>query len=44
MNSIPLDYSLDFYGAPVLEPSAWALLGLGGTAALVLWSKARRQR
>jgi hypothetical protein len=31
-----LDYSLDFYGAPVPEPSTWALLGLGGAAALLL--------
>ena len=37
-----LDYSLDFYGAPVPEPSTWALLGLGGTAALLLRRKARR--
>ena len=39
-----LDYSLDFYGAPVPEPSTWALLGLGGAAALLLRRKARRHR
>ena len=39
-----LDYSLDFYGAAVPEPSTWALLGLGGAAALLLRRKARRQR
>jgi hypothetical protein len=38
-----LDYSLDFYGAPVPEPSTWALLGLGGAAALLLRRKARKQ-
>ena len=37
------DYSLDFYGAPVPEPSTWALLGLGGAAALLLRRKARPQ-
>ena len=37
-----LDYSLDFYGAPVPEPSTWALLTLG-TAALLLRRKARPQ-
>jgi hypothetical protein len=31
-----LNYSLDFYGAPVPEPSTWALVGLGGAAALLL--------
>ena len=36
-----LDYSLDFYGAPVPEPGTWALLGLGGTAAWLLRRKAR---
>ncbi len=36
-----LDYSLDFYGAAVPEPSTWALLGLGGAAALLLRRKAR---
>ena len=36
-----LDYSLDFYGAPVPEPSTWALLGLGG---LMFWRAARRSR
>ena len=39
-----LDYSLDFYLAPVPEPSTWALLGLGGAAALLLRRKARRHR
>ena len=38
-----LDYSLDFYGALVPEPSTWALLGLGGGAALLFRSKARRR-
>jgi hypothetical protein len=38
-----LDYSLDFYGAAVPEPSTWALLGLGGAAALLLRRKARKQ-
>ncbi len=38
-----LDYSLDFYGAPVPEPSTWALLGLGGAAALLLRRKTRKQ-
>jgi hypothetical protein len=38
-----LDYSLDFYGAAVPEPSTLALLGLGGAAALLLRRKARRQ-
>ena len=38
-----LDYSLDFYVTPVPEPSTWALLGLGGVAALLLRSKARRR-
>ncbi len=37
-----LDYSLDFYGSPVPEPGTWALLGLGGAAALLLRRKARR--
>jgi len=37
-----LDYSLDFYGSPVPEPSTWALITLGG-AALLLWKKARRR-
>jgi hypothetical protein len=31
-----LDYTLDFYGSPVPEPSTWALLGLGGAVALLL--------
>jgi len=31
-----LDYSLDFYGAAVPEPSTWALLALGGASALLL--------
>ena len=31
-----LDYSLDFYGAPVPEPGTWALLTLGGATALLL--------
>ena len=39
-----LDYSLDFYGAAVPEPSTWALLGLGATATLLLRRKARRRR
>ncbi|HWN93904.1 MAG TPA: PEP-CTERM sorting domain-containing protein, partial [Methylomirabilota bacterium] len=38
-----LNYSLDFYGAAVPEPSTWALLGLGGAAALLLRRKARQQ-
>jgi hypothetical protein len=33
-----LDYSLDFYGVP--EPSTYALLALGGAAALLMWRKA----
>lgn len=37
-----LDYSLDFYGAAVPEPGTWALLGLGGAAALLLRRKARK--
>ena len=37
-----LNYSLDFYGAPVPEPSTWALLGLGAAAGLLLRKKARR--
>ena len=36
-----LNYSLDFYGAAVPEPSTWALLALGGTTALLLRRKAR---
>ena len=36
-----LDYSLDFYGAPVPEPGSWALLGLGSA---LLWSATRRRR
>ena len=39
-----LDYSLDFYITPVPEPSTWALLGLGGAAALLLRRKVRRHR
>ncbi len=38
-----LDYSLDFYGAPVPEPSTWALLGLVGAATFLLRRKARKQ-
>ena len=38
-----LNYSLDFYGAAVPEPSTWTLLALGGTAALLLHRKARRR-
>jgi hypothetical protein len=38
-----LDYSLDFYGAPVPEPSTWALLGVGGAAALFLRRKVCRR-
>lgn len=34
-----LDYSLDFYVTPVPEPSTWALLGLGGAAALLFRKK-----
>lgn len=37
-----LDYSLDFFGSPVPEPSTWALFSLGGAAALLLRRKARR--
>jgi hypothetical protein len=36
-----LNYSLDFYGAPVPEPSTWALLGIGGAAVFLLRRKAR---
>ena len=36
-----LNYSLDFYGAPVPEPNIWALLGLGGA---LLWPALRRRR
>lgn len=39
-----LDYSLDFYGAPVPEPSTWALLGLGGATAVLLRKKRLRTR
>lgn len=35
------NYSLDFYLTPVPEPSTWALLGLGGAAALLLRRKVR---
>ena len=38
-----LNYSLDFYGASVPEPSTWALLALGGASALLLRRKARRR-
>ena len=38
-----LDYSLDFYGSPVPEPSTWALLGLGGAAFWLLRRTARRR-
>jgi len=38
-----LNYSMDFYGTAVPEPSTWALLGLGGAAALLLRRKARRR-
>ena len=37
-----LDYSLDFYGAAVPEPSTWALLTLGGATALLLRRKGRQ--
>ena len=37
-----LNYSLDFYGAPVPEPSTWALLTLGA-AALLMRRKIRPQ-
>ena len=37
-----LDYSLDFYGAPVPEPGTWALLALGGATALLLRRKDRQ--
>ena len=36
-----LDYSLDFYGVVVPEPSTWALLALGGATAWLLRRKAR---
>ena len=38
-----LNYSLDFYGAAVPEPSTWALLALGGASALLLRRKGRKQ-
>jgi len=38
-----LNYSLDFYGAPVPEPSTWALLALGGATALLLRRKAHKR-
>ena len=38
-----LDYSLDFYGTAVPEPSTWALLTLGAGAALLLRKKACRR-
>ncbi len=38
-----LDYSLDFYGAAVPEPSTWVLAALGA-ATLLVGSKARRRR
>lgn len=38
-----LDYSLDFYGAPVPEPGTWALLGLGTGTALLLRRRAGRR-
>jgi hypothetical protein len=38
-----LNYSLDFYGTAVPEPSTWALLGLGGAAFWVLRKKALRR-
>jgi hypothetical protein len=37
-----LNYSLDFYGAPVPEPSTWALAALGA-GALLLRRKARQR-
>ena len=39
-----LNYSLDFYGAAVPEPSTWALLALSGATALLLRRKARPRR
>jgi hypothetical protein len=38
-----LNYSLDFYGAAVPEPSMWALLALGSASALLLRRKASRR-
>ena len=38
-----LDYSLDFYGTLVPEPSTWALLTLGG-AAWLMRRKARKPK
>ena len=38
-----LDYSLNFYGAAVPEPSTWALLTLGGATGWLLRREARRR-
>jgi hypothetical protein len=38
-----LNYSFDFYGAPVPEPGIWALLSLGAAAGLFMRRRMRRQ-